>query len=147
MSTFASKDWAESLGSRLQESARVRTESVTWVFGPIAFVIDADAEHGVAATALRLDVHEGSVRSVSTITHAEAARCPFAIGGSLARWKAAFGGSLSIVDGILESKLRSRGDLPTLARHRAMLVAIAATAGELDTAWQDESEPAKAGTA
>lgn len=142
--SFASTDWAASLHERLQDSAAVRTGSVTWIYGPIALVVDADAEHGLEAAALRLDVHEGSVRGVAVLDPAEAARCPVAIGGSLARWKAIFGGSLSIVDGVLESKLRVRGDLPMLARHRALLDAIAAAGGELETAWQDEDEPAAA---
>ena len=144
MSSFASKDWADSFGSRLQESARVRTDSVTWVHGPIALVVDADDEHGFAPTALRIDLHEGSVRSVAVVDPAEAVRCPFVVGGSLARWEAVFGGSLSIVDGILESKLRSRGDLPTLARHRGLLEAMSTAGGELDTTWQHQQEPAAA---
>lgn len=144
MSSFASKDWADSLGSRLQESARVRTDSVTWVHGPIALVADADPEHGFEATALRLELHEGTVRAVSVIEPATAARCPFVVGGSLAHWEAVFSGKLSIVDGILESKLRSRGDLPALVRHRSLLDAIAATGGELDTTWQHVEEPAAA---
>jgi hypothetical protein len=144
MSSFASKDWADSLGARLQESARVRTEAVTWVHGPIALVVDADTEHGFDATALRLEVHEGTVRAVTVIEPSEAVRCPFVIGGSLARWEAVFGGKQSIVDGILESRLRSRGDLPALVRHRGLLDAIAAAGGEVETTWQHLEEPAAA---
>lgn len=142
MSSFASKDWADTLVSRLQESARVRTDSVTWVHGPIALVVDADDEHGFERTVLRLDLHEGTVRGLMTIDAAEAARCPFAIGGGLSHWQAVFAGRLSIIDGILESKLRLRGDLPALVKHRGLLDAIAAVGGELDTTWQHEQEPA-----
>lgn len=142
--TFASEPWAASLAEGLQQSAAVRTESMTWVHGPILLVVDADAEHGLDATALRLDLHEGSVRDVRVVDPTGAARAPFAVGGSLARWKAVFGGALSLVDGVLESKLRVRGDLPTLARHRSLLDAIAAVGGELETQWQDEQAPAAA---
>lgn len=142
--TFASPDWARSLATRLEESAAVRTGCVTWVHGPLLLVIDGDEEHGLDATALRIHLHEGAVRGVEVADPSAARRSPFAIGGSLARWKAVFGGSLSLVDGVLESKLRVRGDLPTLARHRALLDAIAAAGGELDTTWQDEQEPASA---
>lgn len=142
--TFASPDWARSLATRLEESAAVRTGSVTWVHGPLLLVIDRDEEHGLEPTALRIDLHEGAVRGVDVVHPATARLSPFAIGGSLARWKAVFAGSLPLVDGVLESKLRVRGDLPTLARHRALLDAIAAVGWELDTAWQDEQEPASA---
>ncbi len=144
--SFASQEWATEFGTRLQESARVRTESMSWVFGPIAFVVDADAEHGLDATAIRLDVHEGAVRGVEVVTVAESARSPFAIGGSLARWKSVFGGSLALVDAVLDSRVRATGDLPTLARHRGLLDAIASAAGEVETSWQDEKAEAAAAT-
>lgn len=142
MTSFASAAWAEQLATRLQESASVRTESMSWVFGPIAFVVDADAEHGLEATALRIDLHEGTSRGVEVISSADAARAPFVLGGSLTRWKSVFGGSLTLVDAVLDSRLRATGDLPTLARHRGLLAAIAAAAGELDTVWQDEKTEA-----
>lgn len=138
--SFASAAWVEALATSLQGSAPVRTESMSWVFGPLLLVVDADPEHGLEATAIRIDLHEGSIDAVSTSPATDAGLAPFAIGGSLARWKAVFGGSLEIVDGILESKLRVRGDLPTLTRHRALLAAIAATGGAVETAWHDEQE-------
>jgi putative sterol carrier protein len=142
--TFASQEWADSFATHLLDSASVRTDSMTWVYGPLLLVVDADAEHGLEATAIRLDQHEGAVRGVEVIDHDDVVRAPFAIGGSLARWKAVFGGQLSIVDGVLESKLRVRGDLPTLVRHRTLLEGIATAGAALATQWQDEQEPAAA---
>lgn len=139
--SFASQEWADSLAVHLQDSARVRTESVSWVFGPMVLVVDGDAEQGVLATAVRLDVHEGSVRSVRVVEPDQASRVPFAIGGSIARWQSVFGGSLDLVDGALEAKLRVRGDLPTLARHRSLLQAITVAGGEVGTAWPEPAEP------
>lgn len=141
---FASPAWTDSLATALQDSAAVRTESISWVHGPLVLVIDGEAEHGLEQAGVRVDLHEGSVRSVDQVAAGDAARSPFVVGGSLAHWKAVFGGTLSIVDGILESKLRVRGDLPTLARHRALLDGIASVGGEVATSWQDEQEPAVA---
>lgn len=135
--SFASQEWANSLGTHLQESATVRTESVTWIFGPIDLVVDGDSEQGTEATAMRLDVHEGSVRSVRVVAADQTGRVPFAIGGSIARWQAVFGGSLDLVDGALEAKLRVRGDLPTLARHRSLLAAITVAGREVATTWPE----------
>lgn len=142
--SFASTAWAEQFATRLQESASVRTESMSWVFGPLAFVVDADPEHGLEATAIRIDLHEGASRGVEIVSAAEGSRAPFVLGGSLARWKSIFDGSLTLVDAVLDSRLRATGDLPTLARHRGLLTAVAAAGGEVETAWQDEQEPASA---
>lgn len=136
---FASQEWATSFAGLLREDARVRTESMTWVFGPLVLVTDPDAEHGFDGAALRVDLHEGDVRGISLVELDDEQRVPFAIGGSLARWKAMFGGQLAIVDGVLESKLRVRGDLPTLVRHRALLEAITRVGATVETVWQDEA--------
>jgi hypothetical protein len=142
--TFASADWAARLATSLQESARVRTESMSWVFGPLLLIVDADAEHGFESTGLLLDLHEGSCRAVTSTPATAAPLTPFSISGSLATWKTVADGGLDVVDAILDSKLRGRGDLPTLARHRALLAAVAAAAGELETTWPQEQEPVAA---
>lgn len=142
MTSFASAAWAEQFASRLQESARVRTESMSWVFGPLALVVDANPELGLDAVAIRIDLHEGSSRGVELVPASDATRVPFALGGSLARWKAVFSGTLSLVDAVLDSRLRATGDLPTLARHRGLLDAVAAAGGEVDTTWQDDEAAA-----
>jgi len=143
--TFASQEWADSLAVHLHDSAAVRTESISWVHGPLLLVIDADVEHGVESVGVRIDLHEGSVRSVTLVPAEDARLCPFAVGGSIARWKAVFvDRSLSLVDGVLESRLRLRGDLPTFARHRGLLDAVAVAAAGIETIWQDELEPAAA---
>jgi len=138
--SFASQEWADSLSAHLQDSAAVRTESMSWVFGPIVLEVDADAEHAFEATALRLDLHEGESRGVNVVGSGVAKVVPFVLGGSLARWRAVFGGQLSLVDAVLDSRLRATGDLPTLARHRGLLDAIASAGGAVETTWQD-AEP------
>lgn len=136
--TFASQEWADSLATQLHGDAQVRTESVTWIFGPLVFAIDADPEHGFEAAAIRIDVFEGDVRGIELIPASAAERHPFVVGGSFARWKSIFAGQLAIGDGILQSRLRVRGDLPTLTRHRALLDAITRVAAAVETVWQDD---------
>lgn len=142
--TFASQAWVDELGSRLTGDVDVRENGATWVFGPVLLVVDADAEHGVDATGILLDVHAGAVRRASIVDPGSAARVPFVFGGSLARWKSVFGGSLPMVDGVLQGQLRFRGDLPTISRHRALLDGIATAAAGVSTQWQDEEAAAPA---
>lgn len=144
--SFASSKWTDELSGQLRDSAKVRTESMSWVFGPLVFVVDPDADHDLEATALRIDLHEGAAGGVTVVPMSDVTRAPFAIGGSLARWKTVFAGSQSMVDGILQSRLRVRGDLPTLMRHRGLLDAIAVAGGTIETVWQDEKEAAAAPT-
>lgn len=143
MPTFAASDWTSDLATALDGSAAVRTASVSWVFGPLVLVVDADQELGFEATAIRLDLHEGSSRGVRTIPARDASRSPFVFTASLARWRSIFASELSLVDAVLDSRVRLAGDLPTIARHRDLLDAVAAAAGSVDTAWP-EPAPANA---
>src|SRR5688572_5311877 len=112
-STFASPEWAAELATRLRDDARVRTESVTWVHGPLALVVDPETPDGTA-TALRIDLHEGSVGDVDVMEPGAVRLVPFAFGAPVARWQSIVGGELTIYDGILQGGLRARGDLPTV---------------------------------
>jgi hypothetical protein len=139
--SFASKEWAGALSAGLEESARVRTEAMSWVFGPLTLIVDADDERGVDAAALRLDLHEGSCRGVERSSPGDATISPFELRGTHARWKSIVDGEQSIVDAVIHSRLQVAGDLPTLTRHRGLLDAIAEVGGAIETTWP---EPAKA---
>lgn len=141
MPTFATSDWISDFSTALGESADVLTASVSWVFGPLVLLVDGDDELGFQTAAIRVDLHDGASRSVRTIPARDVARAPFVLGGSVERWKSVFASKLSMVDAVLDSRLRLSGDLPTIARHRDLLDAIAAAGGSLDTSWP---EPAAA---
>lgn len=141
---FASQEWAAALATYLEGSASVRTESMSWVFGPVHLNVDADPEHGLDATTISIELHEGSVRSVAATAPGDAGIAPFALDASLARWKSVFDGSLDIIDAIMQARIEANGDLPTLTRHRSLLAALAAAGAQIDTAWQDEREAAAA---
>ena len=138
---FATHAWVEALASATQDSDRVAAEAKTWVFGPMLLVVEADAEHGVEASAFRIDLHDGAVRAVEPASVDDVARSPFVLRGTLAHWKAILAGQVGVVDAILDSKLEFDGDLPTVARHRGLFDAIVAAGGTVDTTWQDEQEP------
>lgn len=137
MPTFAASDWTSDFAAALEGSAPARTGSVSWVFGPLVLVVDGDEELGFEATAIRIDLHEGTSRGVRSVPVRDAGRSPFVLSGSLARWRSIFGSELSIVDAVLDSRLRYVGDLPTVVRHRDLLDAVAAAGGSVETTWPE----------
>lgn len=144
--SFATSDWADALLAAVRTDSAVRVASVTWIHGPLLLIIDADPKEGMAEpAALKLDVHEGEVRDIRCIGEVDIARTPFVIGGSYKRMKELLTGQLDLVDGILASKLRAKGDLPAIFRHRDLFTALAGATAELDTAWPEPAaEPATA---
>lgn len=138
--TFASPEWATTLAGNLREDAQLRTDAATWVHGPITLVVDGAADHGFDATAMRIDVHAGDVAGVTSAAPQESTLAPFELCGTLAHWRAVLGGSPTVMDAVLQSKLQVRGDLPTLARHRGMLDGIVRSASAIETVWPDEQD-------
>lgn len=139
MTNVASPEWTKELAGALQKSDDVRTNAATWTHGPIALVVDADEAKSFSGASVVLELRDGSVTAA-----AGDRLTPFGFSGSLDRWQAIFSGSSTMVDAALESKLHVRGDLPTLARHRGLLDAIAQTAGSLTTTWPEVPETANA---
>lgn len=137
MTTLASTDWASALATALGSSSDVRENAATWIYGPIALVVDPDASRSFAGGVLVLDVHEGSVNGVTATSTPVTTAAPFELRGTADRWKSVFAGELTIGDAVLESKLQVRGDLPTLLRHRGLLDALSSAAAGVDTAWPE----------
>lgn len=142
---FASDAWIDQWADALRSSDAVRDAATTWVYGPVAFDIDGDAEHGVEPTTLELDVTAGGVRGVRRIDRSDLRLTPFVVGGPFTRWKGVFSGSLPVVDGVRDARLRSSGDLPTIWRHAGLFDAIAAAGSSVATSWQDDAVEAGAG--
>lgn len=143
--TFASSDWTDLLLAALRSSREVGDSGVSWVHGPLLLVIDAAGEAGLAGpVAVGIDVHAGEVRDVRPVDQPRVELWPFAIGGPYARWKDILDGRLNVIDAMMQSRLRVRGDLPTLHRHRQLLDAILDVVGSVPTTWPVAPEAAGA---
>lgn len=139
MTDFASTEWIDNLWGTLRRDDAARREGAAWTFGPLVIVIDADAEKGFPApVALQLDLHEGEARDLRAVDPAQAAHSPFVLGGGYLRWKQIFAEGGDVIDTVLQGRIRCKGDLPTLMRHRRLLAAIVAAAGRTATTYPDE---------
>lgn len=145
---FTSSAWSDQLLAAARASDALREAGVTWIMGPVLLVIDAAAADGLSErVALRIDMHAGEVRDVRWVDDIDAAgaRTPFVIAGSYQRMRTLLSGELDVVDALLASSLRITGDLPAIARHRALFTALSAAAASIDTAWPEAAaEPATA---
>lgn len=141
--SFGTREWAAAAADRLRSDADVAAAGQTWYHGPLLLFVEPDDKSGVTdTTALRIDVHHGRVQDCRLADVREAQLTPFVVSGSFPRWKQAFLGNLDLLDAILESKLRVKGDLPALQRHQQLLRSLLSAIGGVDTAWPDEVEDA-----
>ena len=85
-----------------------------------------------------LDLERGVCRASKLVSAAEAATAPFCITGDYARWKQVLRKELEPIKGMMQGKLKLKGDLPTIVRQVASAQALVNSGASLDTAFHDE---------
>ena len=66
---------------------------------------------------LYLDLFEGEAREVRSVTPEEASACDFVITAPYSRWKQVMLKELEPTKGMMQGKLKLKGDLPTIVRY------------------------------
>jgi putative sterol carrier protein len=115
---FPSAEWIDAFKAQVDASEGYRASGRTWVHGPVALVVEPEADKGVPEPmAVWLDLHEGVCRDAHEVSVEEAQAAPYVITGSYTRWKQVSQRQLDPVKGMMQGKLRLKGDLPTIVRH------------------------------
>jgi putative sterol carrier protein len=72
------------------------------------------------------------------VTVAEAMKAPFCITGDYARWKQVLKKELDPIKGMMQGKLKLKGDLPTIVRAVKAAEELVNSGGNVDTRFLDE---------
>jgi putative sterol carrier protein len=117
MAVFPSDEWLAAFDERINGSETYREAAATWE-GDIAFVLEAEPDHGVPEDAwIILDLWHGECRSARMATPAECERTRYLIRAPYSRWKEVLRKRLDPVKGMMQGKLKLQGDLPEIVRH------------------------------
>lgn len=138
MPEFASQSWFEAFVVQINDSDYYREVAGDWE-GDIAFRIMAEPDRGVPDDIYGyLDLWHGECRSGKVITEAEAETAAYTIAAPFSRWKDVVEGDLDPIKGMMQGKLRVRGDLPTIVRYVKAANELVCLTGLVDTEFQDE---------
>ena len=134
-----SEEWADAFKTEINQSPAYRSAAKGWRW-TVGLVVDAEPDKGFAsARGVVLDLYEGEARQV-TVADADAARgCDFVISAPYSRWKQVAKKELDATRGMLQGKLRLKGDLPTIVRYTKAARELTECTSRLDTQWPDES--------
>lgn len=117
MAVFPSDEWLAEFRALVNGSGEYRDASKTWE-GDIAFVLEAEPDRGVPHDLVaRLDLWHGECRDARMIAEAEAGETPYEIRAPYSRWREVLDGELDPVKGMVQGKLKLRGDLAEIVRH------------------------------
>jgi putative sterol carrier protein len=135
---FPSDPWFQELVARINGSAEYKEAAATWE-GDIAFGIEAEPDRGLSEDAWGyLDLWHGECRSGGMIDAERGATARYIIRAPYSRWKDVLRGELDPVKGMMQGKLKVRGDLPTIIRHVKAANVLVELTGTVETRFPDE---------
>ena len=135
---FFSDEWLREFKEKINENAAYRTAAADWTYGVVALVCKAQPPAFPRDAGIWLDLDRGACREAKLVTVEEAARAPFCITGEYARWKQVLRKELEPIKGMMQGKLRLKGDLPTIVRQVESAKELVNSASMIDTGFLDE---------
>jgi putative sterol carrier protein len=136
--TFPTDEWFQALVVLINGSEEYREAAGGWE-GDIAFQILAEPDRGFPETVWGyLDLWHGACRGGGIVTGADAATAAYTLTAPYTRWKDVVLGDLDPIKGMMQGKLRVRGDLPRIVREVRAASELVRLTGEVDTVFADE---------
>ena len=138
MPTFPTDEWFRAFVDLINGSDEYRAAASDWE-GDIAFQILAEPDRGFPETVWGyLDLWHGKCRRGGVVAEAEAASAAYTLTAPYTRWKDVVLGDLDPIKGMMQGKLRVRGDLPRIVREVRSASELVRLTGEVDTVFADE---------
>lgn len=141
MPTFPSQAWLDVYVERINGSPEYREAAAGWE-GDIAYVFEADPEHAVPEEVRAwLDLWHGECRgSRYGVSEDEVNAAKFVIRAPYLRWKEVIRKELDPVKGMMQGKLKLKGDLPTIVRYVKAANELVNLAASVPTEFVDEQQ-------
>jgi putative sterol carrier protein len=136
---FPSAEWLDLYAERINESPEYREAAATWE-GDVSYVFEAEPDRGVEDEIWAwLDLWHGECRGHTyAIAPEEGERAKFIIRAPYSRWKEVINKELDPVKGMMQGKLKLKGDLPTIVRYVKAANELVNLAGSVPTEFLDE---------
>jgi putative sterol carrier protein len=137
--SFPSIEWVEEFKKQINLSEGYKKAGATWTAGSVALIISAKPEIGIQEDfGMWLDLHQGLCRDAKIVSLEEAQKAPFCITGDYARWKQVIRKELEPVKGMMQGKLKLKGDLPTIVRYVKASQELVECTTRIETKFLDE---------
>ena len=135
---FFGEEWIRVYQDAINANAGYKLAATDWTFGVVALVARAKPPAVPKDLGIWLDLDRGICREARAVTPEEAASAPFCITGEYDRWKQVLHKELEPIKGMLQGKLRLKGDLPTIVRQVKSAEELVNSAQAVDTVFPDE---------
>ena len=134
-----SDEWASAYKDEINKSEAYRAAGRGWKW-TVGLVVEAEPDkRWPEATGVVLDLFEGEARDVRLGSADDARACDFSITASYSRWKDVATEKLDATRGMLQGKLKLKGDLPTIVRYTKASQELTKCTTRVPVEWPDEA--------
>jgi putative sterol carrier protein len=134
-----SPEWAQAYKEEINKSPVYKAAGQGWKW-TVGLVVEAEPDKNFPeAKGVVMDLFEGGARDVKMGGAAEAEACDFVISGSYSRWKQVALKELDATRGMLQGKLKLKGDLPTVVRYTKASQELTECTTRVPVNWPDEA--------
>ena len=141
MPLFPSEEWLKDYVERINSSKEYEEAAATWE-GDLCYVFEGEPDKGVPKDVwIWVDLWHGKCRDARyDVGEAEGSKAKFIISAPYSRWKEVLRKELDPVKGMMQGKLRLKGDLPTIVRHVKAANELVNVAASMPTEFVDEKK-------
>ncbi|MHB8894556.1 MAG: SCP2 sterol-binding domain-containing protein [Candidatus Geothermincolia bacterium] len=113
---YFTPEWVALFEQTIQQDPAYREAAKDWE-GTVVLHVEPDSEHGLDFDLyVYMDLWHGDCRSIRIVPASVGEAGDFIISGSMERWTQVGKGELDAVKGMMQGKLKLKGDLPTIVR-------------------------------
>ena len=133
-----STEWAQAFKDEVNRSDAYRQAAKGWKW-KVGLVVEAEPDHNFPKSkGIVMDLFEGEARDVRVGGADEAGACDFVITAPYSRWKQVALKELDATRGMLQGKLKLKGDLPTVVRYAKASQELTEATTRVPVRWPDE---------
>jgi putative sterol carrier protein len=133
-----SPEWAQAFKDEINRSPVYREAGKGWRW-TVGLVVEAEPDRSFPEPrGVVLDLYEGAARDVRVGPPEDAQACDFVISGTYSRWKQVATKELDATRGMLQGKLKLKGDLPTVVRYTKASQEMTECTTRVPVTWPDE---------
>ena len=138
MPVFPTEEWFAEFVREVNGSAEYREAAAGWE-GDVSLVFEAEPDKGVPHDIWGwLDLWHGECRRGAFVPAEEGEKARFVVRAPYSRWKQIIRGELDPIKGMMQGKLKLKGDLPTILRYVRASNQLVSLAEAVPTEFVDE---------
>lgn len=131
-------DWAGLFQDEINKSSVYKSAGKGWKW-TVGLVVEGEPDKKFPQTkGVVMDLYDGAARKISVGDAGEAQRCDFVVTAPYTRWKQVATKELDATKGIMQGKLKLKGDLPTIVRYTKATQELTECTTRVPVEWPDE---------